>query len=49
MKERGPNLQNIPIRTKLGEEIRKAFMKDLEYIPVDYALMEKRILRSFVK
>ncbi len=47
-----PNLQNIPIRTEKGREIRKAFVprtKDFVLMSADYSQIELRIMASFSK
>ncbi|MDR1725956.1 MAG: DNA polymerase I [Bacteroidales bacterium] len=45
-----PNLQNIPVRTELGKEIRKAFVardsNDFVLLAADYSQIELRIIAS---
>lgn len=47
-----PNFQNIPIRTEIGREIRKAFIpidKDHLFIDADYSQIELRIMAHLSK
>jgi DNA polymerase-1 len=52
LSSRNPNLQNIPIRTDLGRQIRKAIYvsnKDCVMISADYSQIELRILAHLSK
>ncbi|MBN4076493.1 DNA polymerase I [Gemmatimonas aurantiaca] len=47
-----PNLQNIPIRTEQGAQVRKAFIprsKDFQLLTADYSQIELRILAHVSK
>lgn len=51
LSSKNPNLQNIPIKTELGNEIRKAFVagKGFLFLSSDYSQLELRIVASLAE
>jgi DNA polymerase I-like protein with 3'-5' exonuclease and polymerase domains len=45
-----PAIQNIPIRTEIGQAVREAFVKPLDKaFPIDYSSLELRIIKQLRK
>ncbi|WP_373070073.1 DNA polymerase I [Sulfurimonas sp.] len=49
LSSKNPNLQNIPTRTKLGAEVRRAFVasKGKKLVGIDYSQIELRLLAHY--
>ncbi len=43
---RAPAVQNMVIRTELGEQIRKAFVPNMSLVSVDYDLLERKYFQD---
>jgi DNA polymerase I-like protein with 3'-5' exonuclease and polymerase domains len=41
-----PAIQNIPLRTETGRQLREAFTKNVPLPDVDYAELERRVLEN---
>jgi len=49
LSSKNPNLQNIPVKTKLGREVRSGFVakKGFSLVGIDYSQIELRLLAHF--
>ena len=51
LSSKNPNLQNIPVRSEIGSQVRQAFIpqKGYQLVAIDYSQIELRLLAHFSK
>ena len=53
LSSQNPNVQNIPVRSKIGKQVRSAFIvdykKNYQMLSVDYSQIELRVLAHLSK